>query len=538
MSTATQHQAGVTGPVTRVLIANRGEIAARVARACKVLGVESVGVYSEADADARHVRMCDVAVPIGPAAAAESYLVPERILEAARRSGADAVHPGYGFLSENMAFARAVIDAGLTWIGPPPAAIGGLEGKTDAKAVAEAAGVPVAPAERLTDLSEAGLLAAAQRVGYPVLVKPEHGGGGKGMQRVDAPETLVAAVAAARRIAKAAFSSDALFLERYVERARHVEVQVIADAHGDVRHCFERECSLQRRHQKVVEEAPCAALSESERAAICESGRAFAAQVGYVGAGTVEFLFDPVRREHYFLEMNTRLQVEHPVTELVSGVDLVLTQLRVARGERLAEQPAFASAGQLRGHAVEVRVYAEDPASGYMPQVGTLARVQWPTGPFVRVDTGYDEGDAVGMHYDPMLAKVIAWGADRGEAIDRLVAALRETVIHGVVTNLPMLLDVLQRPEVRAAEVDTGSLGRWYGDKGPGLDDGPGDEGTKSGGTSGPDADAWVALAAAGHGGPWAHGGGGVSTRDAGPAPSDPWTTLSGRRFGPAGGAA
>ena len=507
--------------IRRVLIANRGEICVRIARACRVLGMESVAVYSEADADAQHVRACDMAVLIGPAAAAESYLDSARLLEAARLTGADAVHPGYGFLSENMAFARAVLDAGLTWIGPPPDAIGGMESKTEAKAVAQAAGVPVAPAERLIDLSEEGLLAAAERVGYPVLVKPEHGGGGKGMQRVNGPEGLVSAVAAARRIAQAAFSSDALFLERYVERARHVEVQVMADAHGDVRHVFERECSLQRRHQKVVEEAPCAALTAEEREEICASGRAFAAQVGYVGAGTVEFLFDPIRREHYFLEMNTRLQVEHPVTECVAGVDLVLTQLRVACGLPLVQQAAFKDGLSLHGHAIEVRVYAEDPATGYLPQVGELVRVRWPRAPFVRVDVGYDQGDEVTMHYDPMLGKIIAWGADRAEAIDRLIAALREAVVHGVVTNIPMLIEVLDRAEVRAAEVDTGSLESWYGDRGPGLQPAESEQ-------------LDVALVAAGHGGPVASS---AVTADGEPhVASDPWATLAGRRFGGAGG--
>ncbi|MCO4761986.1 MAG: acetyl-CoA carboxylase biotin carboxylase subunit [Myxococcales bacterium] len=508
--------------IRRVLIANRGEIAVRIAHACAMANIESVAIYSDADADALFVRHATMAVHVGPAAAAESYLNIERILDAAERSGADAVHPGYGFLSENMMFARAVADAGLVWIGPPPEAIGGMESKTDAKQVAEQAGVPVTPAQRLTDLSEAALLAAAEAVGYPVLVKPEHGGGGKGMQRVDEPGELIAAVATARRVAQAAFNSDALFIERYVENARHVEVQVIADGHGDVRHVFERECSLQRRHQKVVEEAPCAVLSDAERAAICESGRAFAAQVGYVGAGTVEFLFDPIRREHYFLEMNTRLQVEHPVTELVSGVDLVVTQLRVAQGERLADMAAFSSPVSLRGHAVEVRIYAEDPAAGYLPQVGTLERLRWPHAPFVRVDSGVAEGDTIAMHYDPMLAKIIAWGADRSEAIARLQSALRATVIHGVNTNLAMLIEVLDRAEVRSADLHTGSLGHWYGDAGPGMP--PRD-----------DDMTLVALASAAGGATPATASGETA---AGLGPHDPWATLAGRGFRANGGAA
>jgi acetyl-CoA/propionyl-CoA carboxylase, biotin carboxylase, biotin carboxyl carrier protein len=302
-----------------------------------------------------------------------------------------------------------------------------------------------------------------------MLVKPEFGGGGKGMQRVDRAEDLSTAVAAARRVSRSSFASDRVFVERYVERARHVEVQILADTHGDARHVFERECSLQRRHQKVVEESPCPALNDAERKAICDSGASFAAGIGYVGAGTVEFLFDPVRREHYFLEMNTRLQVEHPVTEMVCGVDLVAAQLRIARGEALASIAPFGDGVSQRGHSIEARVYAEDPAAGYLPQVGLLSRCRWPAGPFVRVDTGYQEGDEVGMHYDPMLAKVIAWGADRDAAIRRLKAALQSTVIHGVVTNLPMLLAILDDPEVIAGSICTSTLDDKYGSEAPGM---------------------------------------------------------------------
>ncbi len=499
----------------RVLIANRGEIAVRIARGCRLLGVESVAVFSEADATARHVRQADMAVPIGPAPAAESYLRIDRLLEAALKSGADAVHPGYGFLSESVELAEAVIAAGLTWVGPPPASIRPLASKTEAKAIARQANVPTAPAMSIEDDSEATLAEAADTIGFPLLVKPEFGGGGKGMQRVHRREDLAGAVAAARRVSRSAFASDRVFVERFVEHARHVEVQVIADTHGDVRHVFERECSLQRRHQKVLEESPCSDLSAEEREAICASGAAFAAGIGYEGAGTVEFLFDPARREHYFLEMNTRLQVEHPVTECVCGVDLVAAQLRIARGEKLAEIPDFTGVSQ-RGHAIEARVYAEDPAEGFLPQVGVLHRCRWPDGPFVRVDTGYTEGDEVGMHYDPMLAKVIAWGASREAAIERLAAALSATVIHGVKTNVPMLLDLLARPDVRANAVHTGTL------------DALGEDDKANWGLAdAPDSSGWLAVASHQEGPASVSSGAGE-----GPVIVEPWTTLARFRVG------
>lgn len=425
----------------KVLIANRGEIACRIARGCRVLGLPSVAVFSQADEFARHVRVCDEAVCIGPAESAHSYLNMEAILSAVRRTGADAVHPGYGFLSENGDFARAVEAAGLIWIGPPADVIAPIQSKTAAKAVALAAGVPTAPALTIESTDSEALRYLCETIGFPMLVKPQDGGGGKGMQRVDRADQLAAAIASARRVASAAFKSDRLFVERFVDRARHVEVQVFGDRHGAVMHCFERDCTLQRRHQKVIEESPCPALTASEREAICESGRAFAAQIGYVGAGTVEFLFDPRTRQHYFLEMNTRLQVEHPATELVIGADLVVAQLRIARGERLAD--VFADGVAQRGHAIEVRIYAEDPSSGYIPQLGKLLRADWPDAPFVRTDTGFVTGDSVSMHYDPMLAKIIAWGRTRTEATARLQAALAETVVHGVVTNIGFLQTLL-----------------------------------------------------------------------------------------------
>ncbi len=501
----------------KVLIANRGEIAVRIARGCRVLGLRAVAVYSEADALARHVRVADEAVCVGPPESALSYLNADAILAAAKRTGADAIHPGYGFLSENVAFMRAVQAAGLIWIGPPADAIEPIQSKTSAKAVAQAAGVPTAPSAILDDLSDAGIQAAARLVGFPLLVKPQDGGGGKGMQRVNQMAELRSAVDTARRIAKSAFGSDKLFIERYVENARHVEVQVLGDTHGTTVHCFERECSVQRRHQKVIEESPCTILTAAEREAICESGRAFAAQVGYVGAGTVEFLFDPQRREHYFLEMNTRLQVEHPVSEAVIGVDLVVAQLRIARGEKLAD--ILAGGVTQRGHAIEVRVYAEDPANGYAPQAGTLLRVRWSDAPFVRVDAGFEGGDAVPMYYDPMLAKIIAWGRDREEARLRLMAALRETVVHGVLTNVPMLLALLAEPTFVASEVHTGWLDVRYGNEAPGM-------GSAAGTT------AMVALAVAGQGGPLATNGAASSAAAAGPATTDPWSALAGWRVG------
>lgn len=500
----------------KVLIANRGEIAVRIARGCRVLGIETVAIYSDADASARHVRMCDEAVRVGESESAKSYLNITAILAAAALTGADAVHPGYGFLSENVDFARAVQAAGLIWIGPPADVIAPIQSKTAAKAVAGAAGVPTAPSAIVTSLDPEILGEAGRQVGYPLLVKPQDGGGGKGMQRVDHPQDLLAAAVTAQRIAAAAFASDRLFLERYVENARHVEVQVLGDQHGAHAHCFERECSLQRRHQKVIEESPCAVLTAAERLAICESGRAFAAQIGYVGAGTVEFLFDAATREHYFLEMNTRLQVEHPVTETVIGLDLVLAQLRIARGEKLAD--IFGSALAQRGHGIEVRVYAEDPAAGYVPQAGTLLRVQWPDAPFVRVDAGFESGDIVPIFYDPMLAKIISWGRTRSEATERLIAALRETVVHGVVTNIPMLIKLLQHDGFVAGEIHTGWLDKLYGDEAPGQ----GEQLTET---------MQFVLAAAGQAGPLSQTSAATSAQ-AHETPSDPWLQLPNFRVG------
>ncbi len=503
----------------KVLIANRGEIAIRVARACRVLGLRSVAVYSEADAMARHVRKADEAVCIGPPEPSKSYLDIDRVMDAVRKTGADTVHPGYGFLSENTDFARAVIDAGLTWVGPPPGVIGPLQSKTGAKAQAEAIGLATVPGAVLDDPADEAVLAAAASLGYPVIVKPEAGGGGKGMVRVDRPEDLLAAVAAARRVAKGAFKSDGLFLERHVGHARHIEVQVLGDRHGHVTHVHDRECSVQRRHQKIIEESPCTAITPAEREQICDMAYRFASHVGYEGAGTVEFLWDPQTRKACFLEMNTRIQVEHPVTEVVTGMDLVVAQLRLAAGEPLSRvwQP---SEHLPRGHAIEVRLYAEDPANGFLPQTGKLQRVIWPDAPFVRVDAGFETGDVVSMHTDPMLAKIIAWGTDRNDAIARLQGALRETVVHGVVCNLPILVDILHHPDFVSGNLHTTWVEEVYGIGGPALGESP-------------DLEALLALAMAGPSGPPQR----VSAREPASHPYsngfvDPWASIAGVGFG------
>ncbi|MEW1641578.1 biotin carboxylase N-terminal domain-containing protein [Streptomyces sp. NPDC091219] len=436
-----------------VLVANRGEIAVRVIRTLRSLGVRSVAVFSDADADARHVREADTAVRLGPAPAAESYLSVERLLEAAARSGAQAVHPGYGFLAENAAFARACADAGLVFIGPPADAIALMGDKIRAKETVQAAGVPVVPGGRDPELAE-----AAHQLGAPVLLKPSAGGGGKGMRLVRDLALLEEEIAAARREARASFGDDTLLVERWVDRPRHIEIQVLADTHGNVVHLGERECSLQRRHQKVVEEAPSVLLDEATRAAMGEAAVQAARSCGYAGAGTVEFIVpgnDP--SSYYFMEMNTRLQVEHPVTEWVTGLDLVEWQLRVAAGERLA----FAQEDiTLTGHAVEARICAEDPARGFLPSGGTVLKLDEPSGDGVRTDSGLSEGTEVGSLYDPMLSKVIAYGPDRATALRRLRAALADTVTLGVPTNAGFLRRLLAHPAVVAGELDTGLVER------------------------------------------------------------------------------
>ncbi|MFF3376993.1 acetyl/propionyl/methylcrotonyl-CoA carboxylase subunit alpha [Streptomyces sp. NPDC002680] len=441
-----------------VLVANRGEIAVRVVRTLRALGVRSVAVFSDADADARHVREADTAVRIGPAAAAESYLSVPRLLEAAARTGAQAVHPGYGFLAENAAFARACVDAGLVFIGPPADAISLMGDKISAKETVRAAGVPVVPGSSGSGLTDAELADAAREIGMPVLLKPSAGGGGKGMRLVREAGALAEEIAAARREARASFGDDTLLVERWVDRPRHIEIQVLADGHGNVVHLGERECSLQRRHQKIIEEAPSVLLDEGTRASMGEAAVQAARSCGYVGAGTVEFIVpgsDPA--SYYFMEMNTRLQVEHPVTELVTGLDLVEWQLRVAAGEPL-------SFGQedvrLTGHAVEARVCAEDPSRGFLPSGGTVLALREPSGDGVRTDSGLTEGAEVGSLYDPMLSKVIAYGPDRPTALRKLRAALAETVTLGVPTNAGFLRRLLAHPAVVAGELDTGLVER------------------------------------------------------------------------------
>jgi 3-methylcrotonyl-CoA carboxylase alpha subunit len=443
----------------RVLIANRGEIAVRIARSCHALGVETVAIVSEADRDALHARVATEAVCIGPAEASQSYLRVEAILDTARRTGADAVHPGYGFLSENAGFARAVVDAGLIWIGPSPEAIEAMGSKIAARAAMTVAGVPVVPGADAPEDPDA-LLAAADALGYPILVKASAGGGGKGMRAVHERGALAAAVAGARREAGAAFADDTVYMEKLLLRPRHVEVQIFGDAHGNVVHLLERECSIQRRHQKVLEECPSPALAESLRAAMGEAAVAAGAAVDYVGAGTVEFMLTE-DGDFYFLEMNTRLQVEHPVTEEVLGVDLVAAQLSVAEGKPL---PWTQEQLQPRGHAIEVRLYAEDARRGFLPATGRLTRYVAPSGPGVRHDAGVEQGSEVSHHYDPMLAKLIVKGSDRAQAIGRLRAALDEWTVHGVVTNLPFLQRLVSHPAFEAGETHTGFIEEHFPD--------------------------------------------------------------------------
>ncbi|HET9082203.1 MAG TPA: biotin carboxylase N-terminal domain-containing protein [Trebonia sp.] len=435
----------------KVLIANRGEIAVRVTRTLRKLGIPSVAVYSDADAGARHVREAGEAVRIGPPPAAGSYLNIGAVIGAATAAGADAVHPGYGFLAENAAFARACAAAGLTFIGPPPGAIEAMGDKIAAKARVSAAGVPVVPGAGSPGMSDEELIGQLNGLWFPVLVKPSAGGGGKGMHVARAPGDLPGALAAARREARAAFGDDTLLIEQYVARPRHVEIQVLADTHGTVIHLGERECSLQRRHQKIIEEAPSPLLDEARREAMGAAAVEAARSVGYTGAGTVEFIVsgdDPDR--FYFMEMNTRLQVEHPVTELVYNLDLVEWQLRAAAGERLPARPAR------HGHAIEARVYAEDPARGFLPTGGRVLALREPDGPGIRVDSGLAEGSTVTSAYDPMLAKVIAWGPDRAAALRLLDSALAGTAVLGVTTNIAFLRSLLHDPDVRSGRLDTG----------------------------------------------------------------------------------
>ena len=445
--------------IRRLLIANRGEIARRIIRACRELGVETVAVYSDADAGAPFVREADQAVRLGASPARESYLNVDAIVAAARSSKADAVHPGYGFLSERAHFVRACEEAGLIFVGPPAASLDKMGSKTGARALMRAAGVPVVPGEAPSVQSDASLTVAAERVGFPVLVKPAGGGGGIGMKAVRNAAAMTDALAAARREAKAAFGNDSLYIERLLERPRHVEIQVFADHHGHTVHLFERECSAQRRHQKVVEESPCPVLSPRVRAQMGAAAIAAAEAVGYRNAGTCEFLLEGSgdTAQFYFLEMNTRLQVEHPVTECVTGVDLVHAQLRVASGEPL---PFTQESLSQRGHAIECRIYAEDPAEGFLPQAGTITNYAEPQGPGIRVDSGVTKGTDVSVFYDPMLAKLIVFAENREAARRRALAALRAFSIRGITTNIGLLMQIVQHPEFVNASIDTGFLDR------------------------------------------------------------------------------
>jgi acetyl-CoA carboxylase biotin carboxylase subunit len=442
-------------PFRKILIANRGEIAVRIARACRELGIRSAAIHSEADAGALHVRAADEAHAVGPAPARESYLRGERIVALAREIGADAVHPGYGFLSENAAFAGQCEAAGLVWIGPPADVIRRMGDKVLARRSMQQAGVPVVPGatERLAD---GEVLAAARRLGFPVLVKATGGGGGRGMRVVRAEAELPAALARARSEAGASFGDDGVYVERLVEGARHVEVQVLADAHGSALQLFERDCSAQRRHQKLLEEAPAPEVGPELRAKLGAAALAAARAVGYVSAGTVEFLLAP-DASFYFLEMNTRIQVEHPVTELVTGVDLVQTMIRVAAGEKLGLGQAELA---LRGHAVEARIYAEDPARGFLPSPGRVTRFDAPAGEGLRLDSGVEAGDAVPVHYDPLLAKLVAAGTTRDEALGRLDAALARFHVEGVRTSIPFQRWLIREPAFRAGGIDVGFVER------------------------------------------------------------------------------
>ena len=445
-------------PIRRVLVANRGEIARRVIRTVHALGLQAVAIHSDPDADAPFVRDADLAVAIGGRTSAESYLVADRVLEAARRSGADAIHPGYGFLSENPEFAAAVADAGLVWIGPTPESMRAMALKVEAKRLVAAAGVPLVPgAELAADASEADVIAAGEAVGFPLLVKASAGGGGKGMRLVTSSEGLVEAVDGARNEAASAFGDPTVFLERFLERGRHVEVQVFGDQHGNVVHLFERECSIQRRHQKVVEESPSPGATAATLERMYAAAVAAARAIDYVGAGTVEFMVAGAgaAQEFYFLEMNTRLQVEHPVTEEVTGQDLVEWQVRVARGEQL---PLTQDAITRNGHAIEVRLYAENPAKGYLPGIGRIEMFEVPAAPGIRVESGVESGSEVSAFYDPMLAKVIARGATRADAAAELATCLEGMRVAGVPTNRESLAAVLRSPAFLAGDTTTAFL--------------------------------------------------------------------------------
>ncbi len=457
----------------RLLVANRGEIAVRIIRACRDLGISPVAVYSEADRAARHVRLADAAVAIGKAPARESYLVVERLIDAAKKTSATMVHPGFGFLSENAAFAQAVLDAGLVWVGPMPHSIAAMGGKTESRTRVVKAGVPVVPGMLAPASSPEEIAAFGREHGFPLLLKAAAGGGGKGMRIVRSEAEVAEGFLRARSEARSFFADEAVYAELYVEDARHVEVQVLGDRTGRVVALGERECSLQRRHQKVVEECPSPAVTPELRARMEEVAVAAARSVDYESAGTVEFLLAKDGR-FFFLEMNTRIQVEHPVTEMVYGVDLVAEMIRIAQGAPMLGGLASGSSGEFafgstqaaeipkpRGHALECRVYAEDPARGFAPSPGRIARLRWPEGPGVRVDAGVEEGDVVPLDYDPMLAKLITWGRDRREAFARMQRALSETRVSGIETSVPFFVSLLSHPDVVAGRLSTQFLDRF-----------------------------------------------------------------------------
>ena len=441
----------------KILIANRGEIAVRVIRACRELGVATVAVYSEADREALHVRMADEAFCVGPPPSRESYLVAEKLIDVAKRTGAEAIHPGYGFLSERAHFAEACADAGLIFIGPSPQAIDAMGDKVEARKRMTAAKVPVVPGSQGTLDSEEEIVSTAVKIGFPVMLKAAAGGGGKGMRLVESEQEVRAAARAARSEAKNAFGDDRVYVERFVDSPRHVEVQVLGDKHGHVVHVYERECSIQRRHQKVIEESPSPALDPKTREAMGEVAVQAAKAVDYVGAGTVEFLVDS-KRNFYFLEMNTRIQVEHPITEMVTGIDLVQAQLRIAGGEAL---PWTQDAIRQRGHAIECRIYAEDPVT-FFPSPGKISLLRVPSGIGIRDDSSVYEGAEVTVHYDPMISKLVAWGADRDEAIHRMLRALAEYRIQGPTTNVAFHRWALEHPRFRSGNYDTNFVPQEY----------------------------------------------------------------------------
>jgi len=451
----------------KILVANRGEIAVRILRTCREMGIAGVAVYSEADRQALHVLQSDQAFLLGEAEPAASYLYVDRILEAARETGAEAVHPGYGFLAENAEFAERCAEAGLVFIGPPARAIRDLGDKTEARRIMQQGGIPVIPGMTRPEPEPEALAREAERLGYPVLIKAAAGGGGKGMRVVRTPEEMPDACRSAAREARAAFGSDAVYLEKYLDRPRHVEVQILADGHGNIVHLLERECSIQRRHQKIIEESPSPALTPALREEMGRAAVAAAAASGYVNAGTVEFLLDPEGR-FYFLEVNTRLQVEHPVTEMITGLDLVRLQIEVAAGRPL---PLTQADVQGRGHAIECRIYGEDPENDFFPSPGRIVHLQEPAGPGIRNDAGVYAGFEVPVEYDPILSKLVAWAPTRALAVERMLRALREYVILGVRTPIPFLIDVLRSPAFAAGETSTDFIHRHFQGWRPGQEE-------------------------------------------------------------------